>query len=83
MTTLKQEFMKAAIETPRMFFAPIVGAIRAVAHELTFPAKKKKAAKSVKKVVLNSGAYRRHRVSVRGNRGEVIAVVFEEPKAKE
>jgi hypothetical protein len=32
MTTFAQEFIKAARETPRLYFAPLVGAIRGAIH---------------------------------------------------
>ena len=34
MTTFKDEFLKAAKETPRLFFAPLIGAVEAVRREL-------------------------------------------------
>lgn len=33
MTTFKEEFLKAAKETPRLFFAPLIGAVEAVRRE--------------------------------------------------
>jgi hypothetical protein len=32
MTTFAQEFIKAARETPRLYFAPLVGALRGAFH---------------------------------------------------
>ena len=39
MNTFKQEFLKAAKETPRAFFAPLIGACKAVIGEFRSVAK--------------------------------------------
>ncbi|MGF6400601.1 shikimate 5-dehydrogenase [Pseudomonas frederiksbergensis] len=65
MTTLKQEFVNAAKETPRMFFAPLIGAARAIARE--FEVLGKKATKKAEMegeyriVVVNRSSMRRMR----------------------
>lgn len=34
MKEVLQEFVKACAEAPRLFFAPLIGAVRAVKHEI-------------------------------------------------
>lgn len=48
MSTLKQEFIKAAKETPRMFFAPLIGAYKAVVGEFEESGRRKKKKKDKK-----------------------------------
>ncbi|GGK15075.1 hypothetical protein SAMN04490189_1033 [Pseudomonas koreensis] len=72
MSMLKDEFLKAARETPRMFFAPLVGAIEAVWREFDDSAKKTDEKKSGKKVVIYPRSYRRFRKAAHKARVEAV-----------
>ncbi len=63
MSMLKDEFLKAARETPRMFFAPLVGAVEAVWRELEGTDKKKKKDKDGKAILIYPRTYRRFRIA--------------------
>jgi hypothetical protein len=56
MSVLKDEFLKAARETPRLFFAPVVGAVEAVSRE--FKSSKKKGDKDSKDIVIHARTFR-------------------------
>lgn len=58
MSTIRAEFFKAARETPRLFFAPIVGVVEAVAREfraLDDSEEKKKKKKYFTEIVIRRG----------------------------
>ncbi|MFJ3471024.1 hypothetical protein [Pseudomonas sp. NPDC090201] len=61
MSMLRDEFMKAARETPRMFFAPLVGAVEAVWRVLDDSAEKEQEKKRGKVVVIHPRSFRRFR----------------------
>lgn len=65
MSMFKDEFLKAARETPRMFFAPLVGAVEAVWRELDGTDKKKKKGKDKdgKAILIYPRTYRRFRAA--------------------
>lgn len=64
MSTFSREFYKAAIETPRMFFAPLIGAIDAITREFTSKDDKKKK-KKPGDIVVSAHSYRRIRSAAR------------------
>ncbi|MNR58051.1 hypothetical protein D3C85_1789580 [compost metagenome] len=86
MTTLKQEFVNAAKETPRMFFAPLVGAARAIAREFKVSGKKKaKKEDGYRIVVINRSTMRRMRIAAKRVKCEPAVRVedAQEPKRAE
>jgi len=85
MTTLKQEFVNAAKETPRIFFAPLVGAARAIAREFKALGKKAKEEDGYRIVVVNRSSMRRMRTAAKRVKCEPVvrAEDAQEPKRAE
>lgn len=85
MTTLKEEFVNAAKETPRMFFAPLVGAARAIAREFKVLGKKAKKEDGYRIVVVNRSTMRRMRIAAKRVKCESAVRVedTQEPKRAE
>lgn len=65
MSTFSREFFKAAMETPRMFFAPLIGAIDAISREFTSAEEKKKKKNKQGDIVVSAHSYRRIRSAAR------------------
>ncbi|WP_223527017.1 hypothetical protein [Pseudomonas sp. BF-B-26] len=77
MSMFKEEFLKAARETPRMFFAPIVGAVEAVRREFKVLGKDKDKDKDKEKddkvLVIRVRTFRRFRKAAHKARKDAVA----------
>ncbi|EJN17215.1 hypothetical protein PMI36_05549 [Pseudomonas sp. GM79] len=75
MSMFKEEFLKAARETPRMFFAPIVGAVEAVRREFKVLGKDKEKDKEKddKVLVIHVRTFRRFRKAAHKARKDAVA----------